>query len=256
MDAEDKVDKLCVLVEQTLKQNSMLVSRLWSSQVEPAALSNITSASDIEGCPLENATNEAVGNDDATLQGQPRRLAFEEHLMESRAYRRIAFDYNDTVSIMSSAGRTASWSMLSGLSLSQVSKIAILALPIYASDLSNKEHYDFDELIDESALPVDPATEVSKDTVQRVMGVPMECSMKIASAEVVLSFDGGRTAVHGFMPTIVIRCGGLLKAKGKLAPNTTALTPIADKVIHRAGCQKYFCNSWTPGAGESAGEDI
>lgn len=48
------------------------------------------------------------------------------------------------LSIVSSAGRTGSWSMLSGLSLSEVSQIALLAIPIYAGDLKNVGVYDFE----------------------------------------------------------------------------------------------------------------
>lgn len=42
-------------------------------------------------------------------------FAFEEILMSSRAYRVVANDNSDAFSVISAAGRTASWSMLSGL---------------------------------------------------------------------------------------------------------------------------------------------
>ena len=51
--------------------------------------------------------------------------------------------------MISAAGRTAAWSMLSGLSLSDnISIIAVQALPVYAHDLSNSEVYQFGEFND------------------------------------------------------------------------------------------------------------
>jgi hypothetical protein len=66
-----------------------------------------------------------------------RKFAFEEELMTSRPYRGLTHDAQDPFSLMSSAGRTASWSMLSGLGLSEISHIAILAIPIYPDDLTD-----------------------------------------------------------------------------------------------------------------------
>ena len=63
--------------------------------------------------------------------------------MNSRAYRNAASNGEDAFSVLSSAGRTASWSALSGLSLSEMSNIAILAIPIYAQDIANAQDYDF-----------------------------------------------------------------------------------------------------------------
>lgn len=72
--------------------------------------------------------------------------AFEADLHDSWVYKRVLkIDDDNTLSIMSSAGRTASWSMLSGLSMSEISFVAVLALPIYAEDLQNKQRYDFNE---------------------------------------------------------------------------------------------------------------
>ena len=64
--------------------------------------------------------------------------------MESRPYKTARGEEIDAFSILSSAGRTASWSMVSGLSLSEVSQVAVLAIPIYATDISNKDAYDFE----------------------------------------------------------------------------------------------------------------
>ena len=80
---------------------------------------------------------------DAKLVRNTKGFAFEELLVNSRAYRNAALDNSDAFSVATSAGRTATWSMLSGLSLSEMSNIGILAIPIYTSDIANKEAYDF-----------------------------------------------------------------------------------------------------------------
>jgi len=69
-------------------------------------------------------------------------LPFERDLKESTVYRRATRDTMDD-SIRSSVGRTHAWSVLSALSLSNISDISVIALPIYAEDLANPQHYNF-----------------------------------------------------------------------------------------------------------------
>ena len=91
---------------------------------------------------------------DALAQGDNARLSatesikrnqfgfvFEEELNGSWVYQRAARQMDGSSSVISSAGRTASWSMLTGLSLSDISNLAVLALPVYAEDISNRELY-------------------------------------------------------------------------------------------------------------------
>ena len=87
----------------------------------------------------------ADSNDKATgCQRTVGGFIFEEQLMKFRPYKPARGEEIDAFSILSSAGRTASWSMVSGLSLSEVSQVAVLAIPIYATDISNKDAYDFE----------------------------------------------------------------------------------------------------------------
>lgn len=75
---------------------------------------------------------------------------FEADLQRSRVYKRTKCRAdNVTLSLTSTAGRSATWSLLSGLSLSDVSQIAVISLPIYAEDLQNREHYDFGEQLND-----------------------------------------------------------------------------------------------------------
>lgn len=67
---------------------------------------------------------------------------FEHDLKLSRAYRHAKRDTMD-FSVRSSVARTHAWSSLSGISLSDISHISVLALPLYVEDISNPQHYKF-----------------------------------------------------------------------------------------------------------------
>ncbi|CVL13456.1 hypothetical protein FPRO06_07790 [Fusarium proliferatum] len=67
---------------------------------------------------------------------------FEHDLKLSRVYRHAKRDTMD-FSARSSAAPTHAWSSLSGISLSDISHISVLALPLYVEDISNPQHYKF-----------------------------------------------------------------------------------------------------------------
>lgn len=67
---------------------------------------------------------------------------YEEDLEASHVYRRAQRDTMD-FSFRSSIARTNAWSTFSGLSLADVSVMAVIALPVYQEDLKNANHYDF-----------------------------------------------------------------------------------------------------------------
>ena len=69
------------------------------------------------------------------------RLSFEDDLNGSRVYKRTQF-YESDVSFTTSAIRTHSWSIFSGLSLAEVSIISAIALPLYLFEISNSQWYD------------------------------------------------------------------------------------------------------------------
>jgi hypothetical protein len=73
-------------------------------------------------------------------------LSFEKDLIASRVYRRIKRDTMD-FSMRSSVARSHGWSIFSGMSLSDISEISVLALPILPSDISNSQHYVKAELL-------------------------------------------------------------------------------------------------------------
>jgi hypothetical protein len=184
----------------------------------------------------------------SAIQRNPRAFVFEELLMKSRVYRNMAWDSNDAFSILSSAGRTGTWSMLSGLSLSQMSNIAILALPVYATDLGNKERYDFNSITEEPTVPTGSSAEDSPPQPPRsrtrifsswrkrltantvspaqedtppsnaptVMGIPLEVSIRCANVPISVMNEEGESFIYGYVPILVAKCGVFLKETGKL----------------------------------------
>lgn len=67
-------------------------------------------------------------------------FAFDQDLQTSRVYTRAAKEQSN-LSRRSGAVQSFSWSMISGISLSAVSNISVLSLPISPKDLWNGQHY-------------------------------------------------------------------------------------------------------------------
>lgn len=87
------------------------------------------------------------------------RSEFEAALEISKVYRRLQRDSlpvdRERPNSMAPSGR---WSIFSSLSLSNISIVSILALPIYSRDLANKQHYQFDAPDITVSVPGGPAT--------------------------------------------------------------------------------------------------
>ena len=166
-------------------------------------------------------------------------FAFEEDLFASRVYRKPPLsNYRD--SLVTSDARTTAWSILSGISLTDVSNISVLAVPIYAYEISNSARYIFGDLHPES-LAVDDQ-EAASNTVQQISKVEKEggfgygqklgqsckarysTTTRIKGPFVKISYWEGESFVIGFVPLIVCRAGGLLKEKGKYTMNYTVFT--------------------------------
>lgn len=69
------------------------------------------------------------------------KFAFEDDLKASRVYRRISFRTSH-LSLPSIDAPSVSWSILSGLSMSDVSKTSVLALSLVYSELFSAKEYD------------------------------------------------------------------------------------------------------------------
>lgn len=70
------------------------------------------------------------------------KFSFEGDLEQCRAYQKATRDTMDFSSRSSVVGSHA-WSTLSDLSLSDISLIAVVALPIFSCDITNSQHYRF-----------------------------------------------------------------------------------------------------------------
>ncbi|KAI3325590.1 Rho GTPase activation protein [Xylariaceae sp. AK1471] len=261
-DAEDKVDRLCELVQKALESNTVLAQRLanlettqiqMSEQVVVRAVTlGSLRASENMSRDLTTPRDEADNSNNpinTTWRRDKRGFAFEELLMNSRAYRKASLDSSDTFSVVSSAGRTGSWSMLSGLSLSETSNIAILGIPIYETELSNKEAYNFSppavepaELILDEELrahsarekisrrqwlrglvranrsqPLGPRLGVEDNShigqLPTIFSAPLQQSITYANIAISLLDQDGETYVYGFIPIVVGKLGVRLKQK-------------------------------------------
>ncbi len=216
IEAENSVDRLCDIVEKLVEGNGMLSRRLAAYEVDSTVPEPRTFTTE---APDANEIHRSVKG-----------FAFEELLMNSRAYRKMASDGDDGFSILSSAGRTASWSMLSGLSLSEMSNIAVLALPVYAGDIRNAESYDFEVATREPSVAVEPSKQSPQSGKGRswwrrfksadlpegapVFGIALGVSVRYANVAISLMNDKGETFIYGWIPILVAKCGVHLKEHG------------------------------------------
>jgi hypothetical protein len=234
--AEDAVDALSMMIQQVLDNHRVLAQRLLSIEI----------GLNIEQ-PLTSHLPETSEPTPGTIQRNAGGFAFEEVLKNSWVYQRSdRRGDSGSFSVISSAGRTASWSMLSGLSLSDnISIVAFQALPVYAHDLSNAEVYQFGEFNDSDVvLAKDEST--GKDsrsfrgrlsriaagitgktprkgqagleiipTYPKVFAVPLRESIVYANVAISLMDENGKQYLFGYIPIIVARIGLFLKESSK-----------------------------------------
>ena len=77
------------------------------------------------------------------------RAGFEDDLGKSRVYKRTE-RYESDVSFTTSVVRDHAWSVFSGISLSEISLISAIALPLHLDEVSNQEWYMLCEISDTS----------------------------------------------------------------------------------------------------------
>lgn len=185
------------------------------------------------------------------IQWKAKKLLFEEELNSSWVYRRAARRDDDAFSIVSSAGRTVSWSVLSGLSLSDISNIAMLDLPIYLQDIGNRHMYEFREVSAEAlrieqfiacsqlpgldgalsrvsnvstSWPTKVEHQIRKRPQQKdgseacpdpIFGVSLQISMKLSSVLIFIPSNGMKSGRTMCLPTVVANCGAYLREDGR-----------------------------------------
>ena len=141
---------------------------------------------------------------------------FEEELRSSWVYQRASNERGDCFSIASAAGRTASWSILSGISLSDVSDIAIVGIPVYEEDIANASHYKFGGP-GQDTIVLGEQSPGFKEPSSNVFGVPLsECIHSRYAPSYINYTDGfGEFYTYKPIPRIVFVCGEFLKQNGK-----------------------------------------
>jgi hypothetical protein len=155
LEAERSQGILRGLMQQLLESNLDLSRRLRNLEDTYDSESNLTTcfrngssaeADDTgEGADLISYQSTSLDSEDSSnfLHRTNSQFSFESDLDTSRVYRRTRPYPLEDASFTSSAIRTHVWSIFSGLSLSQVSNISALALPVYSDDISNSQRYNF-----------------------------------------------------------------------------------------------------------------
>jgi hypothetical protein len=155
-EAEASTKKLCALVERVLLENQDLRRRITGLAREGSLLSTaeLMERSEDDAVTIRPSTMESPGGtapDDTIVAFA---FDFDPDLQASLVYSRSAKRAGDKQSIFSTTStalQSAALSLFSNLSLSQISNISWYALPIYASDLSNSDMYNFgDEGVEQS----------------------------------------------------------------------------------------------------------
>lgn len=111
-DAEDKVNRLCDLVQQTLESNLLLAQRLVafeithaqaSGQAVPGGVALTSSCMSKDLASVLDHDSESSHISDCVWRQNPHDSAFEKLLVISRAYRNAPLDNSDAFSAISSA---------------------------------------------------------------------------------------------------------------------------------------------------------
>lgn len=297
-DAEDKVDHLCNMVELLLKQNTILAQRMLAFDMSNVGMSQsqaqlamaLPGAVYRNSSPTPGSSPHRAGTDQALNIGpglpipadpnatkrNTRGFAFEELLMNSRAYRNAARNNTDAFSVATSAGRTATWSMLSGISLSEMSNIAILALPVYEVDLNDKNVYNFEPPQTEDLNTLPPADRIRPENVsssshrrvkdwwksinktdqsqtlplaistessQHIFAVVLAESIKHANVAISLTNEQGEAFIYGYIPIIVAKVCVYLKEKGMSNKFASTCQDNTDRFVTGTDVPEVFAHN-------------
>ena len=171
IEAKQSLNRLNTLVEQLVLAHQDLFGWISDIQIRQGVERQDSPSSDlIDAVSNTTTTNwplvELSAEDQSEAMSFDLQLenAIEETLASSRVYKR-AYQQADQFSLISSVTCATPWSLLSGISLADVSAIPIIALPIFSSTTANSQHYNFTEskcylrdTIDENDSDIDVPT--------------------------------------------------------------------------------------------------
>ena len=269
-EAESAMTRLCDLVEQVLAKNQDMSRRLRNMDDKSTHQATSTTSNVKDGASATSSRTVTPSPDapeDTRIDFVQRNqfgFAFEEDLMASRVYRKPHFS-DSGESLVTSAARTTASSILSALSLTDVSNISILAVPIYAHEITNSGRYVFGDFqpaaleAQEQQIPVRPLKETLKankwdgfaSAVWRrrrnklsksgaslgpepaVLGVSLCESIKYANAAIFLTNEEGEKYIYGYVPSYVAKTGVFLKEKGQSSIHLFLLTPVFNPFLNQ-----------------------
>ena len=262
-EAENNMENLCDMVNKVLQSNQELMLRLrnmedlYSGRV-PAAQATPGAEQEVPEPTTDrpssgsrpasfdsNAAKAPESSFDPFGNASYKASAFEEQLNRSRVYQRAAGKNIDS-STTDDGRSTLAFSICSSMTLGEVSKISVYALPVYATEISNAECYEFGR----PSTPIQDSSSQSKSGVQqssqkaqkndsplhpswlrrkpvkgsqattqeapsRVFGVELQTSIRYANVAISLQNEEGESYIYGYIPIVVAKCGVFLKEKGE-----------------------------------------
>jgi hypothetical protein len=238
----DSVTALKNLMEQVLASNQDLARRMESLEHGQSLR------------PVDNRTTIAPSvtsrrSDRFSISSFSRdmfKFSFDHDLKASRVYRRISFR-SSQLSLPTIDALSASWSMLSGLSMSQISNVSVLALPLTPDELSNGEQYKTPEKIYavvKYQFIAERPDELSCEPGE-ILTIAATC-IRGKTAEWVVAKTVGRLAMPGLVPLNYIE----IKRVGSSTVVSDALKAlqaagIPDVVQWKREAAEYLQNSIT-----------
>lgn len=235
-EAESAMVRLSHLVEQVLAKNEEMSLRLRNIDNAVAKKGQSTTLKhdgDASTPSIRTVTPPPGPFTDVTegIQRKDAGFAFEEDLIASRVYRKPLFSESGE-SLVTSAARTTASSVLSALSLTDISNISILAVPVYAHEISNSARYTFGDFrpsvpaAESQQAPTKPAVwhqrlmkaikpDPSPKPKQTILGTPLKDIIACANVAISLNTVESETIIYGYVPTFVAKIGVFLKAKGQ-----------------------------------------
>ncbi|KAH6663344.1 hypothetical protein B0J14DRAFT_570400 [Halenospora varia] len=136
VDVNDSVSSLERLMQDILAANVDLARRMESLE-QLQSLGRVTTTPTISKSDVgRRGSRSSI----SSISREMFKFAFDHDLQSSRVYRKTSFRRSH-MSLPSLEAPSGSWSLLSGLSISQVSNVSVLALPLTASELSNAEKF-------------------------------------------------------------------------------------------------------------------
>ena len=246
-DARKAADSLFDRIEQVLSNNEAMMNRLraFDEPEIPSSLPLIDHKSENSASTASNHSNKGPRlGQKAPPQRNALGFAFEEELLSSSVYKRPLFSQSGA-SLITSSTRTTSASILSSLSISDVSNISILAVPIYANEISNSQRYAFGDFSSETqptktvkSLETSKSASKSRrwdsfanalrrrqsqdkydpdklDDGPFVFDVALNVSIPYANVAISLLNEKGESYILGYIPIVIAKVGVFLKEKGK-----------------------------------------